>query len=262
MSECQRITDLLQGERPGELEPAVAGQVEAHLAQCSSCRSRRAEDTALAAMIRSLPVTPAPPDLRRRIERDASPRPRLGRWLGRPWIPAAAAVVLIAVALWPWIPFRSRPAADPIETLVLSAVGEYENILLQLHGESADVTDPAKAFASVQASTRVRLPPALAGDPEYPLVAARPTVLAHRRAATAVLGYEGRPACAYFVLAGEDLPMPEASRVQIEQYRPYARQVGGFRAIYWKQGELALLMVTDLDETQSRQMFLRIRKAL
>src|SRR5262249_58318747 len=73
MSECQRIADLLEGTRPGELDPAVAGQVEAHLAQCPSCRSRRERDAAVAAMIRSLPGTPAPPALRRRIERDASP---------------------------------------------------------------------------------------------------------------------------------------------------------------------------------------------
>jgi len=262
MSECQRIADLLEGTRPGELDPAVAGQVEAHLAQCPSCRSRRERDAAVAAMIRSLPGTPAPPALRRRIERDASPSRQLGPWLGRPWIAAAAAIVLIAVALWPWLPFRSGPASGAVEALVLSGIGEYENILLQLHGQSGEAVDPAKAFATVEALTRVRLPPALAGDPEYPLIAARPTVLAHRPAATAVLGYEGQLACAYFVLPGEDLPMPETRRVQIEQYRPYAREVRGFRAIYWKQEGLAFLMVTNLDETRSREMFLRMRKAL
>ena len=259
MSECQRIGDLLEAYRRGELEPAGAGQVEAHLAECPPCRIRRERDDAAAAGIRRLPVIPAPPALRRRIERAARPGPGLGRW---PWLAAAAAAVLVAVTASPWLHVRSGPASDPIERLVLSGVAEYESIRLQLADASAEVADPARAFAAVQARTHVQVPPALAGDPEYRLVAARPTVLADRPAATAALAYEGRLACAYFVLPGRDLPMPDARRVQIEQYRPYAREVRGLRVIYWKQGDLAFLMVTDLDDARSRQVFLRIRKAL
>ena len=259
---CAGVAELLEGHRRGELEPDAVGRVEAHLARCSACRSVRERDDILAAILHRLPVTPAPPALRRRIEATAGRRRWLGSWLGRPWVGAAVAAGLVAVALAPWLDIRGTPAPDPIENLVLSGVAEYERIRLQLPGGSAEVTDPARAFAAVRALTDVQLPPAFAGDRDYRLVAVRPTILADRRAAAAVLAYEGRPVCAYFVLPGQDLPMPDARRVQIEQYRPYGRRVRGVTVIYWKQAALAFLMVTDLDEERSRQMFLRVRKAL
>ena len=54
----------------------------------------------------------------------------------------------------------------------------------------------------------------------------------------------------------------QREKLQFDQYRPYGRRVRGATVVYWKQAALAFLMVTDLDEEGSRQMFLRIRKAL
>ena len=56
--------------------------------------------------------------------------------------------------------------------------------------------------------------------------------------------------------------MPTEGRVQIEQYRPYMREVNGFNVVYWKQKDLAYLMVTEVDQEGSKKLYLTMRKAL
>ncbi len=258
---CPRTRGGPVGYRRGEVVRGLAALVEAHLAQCPACRVLRERDEALVTMIHSLPVTPAPATLRRRIQETDRPA-RLGGWLGRPWAAASVGAVVVALALAPWLQFRRERAPDPVDTLVAAGVSEYERILLELRTGSGGVTDPAAAFATVRAVTDVELPHAFAGDEHLQLVVARPTLIADRKAAAAALRYQSGSVTTYFALPGKDLPMPGERRVQIEQYRPYVREVHGFQAIYWKQGDLAYLMVTDLDEQRSRQLFLKMRKAL
>jgi anti-sigma factor RsiW len=261
MTDCHETREALEEYRRGELAADAVRAVEAHLVQCAPCRRLHEGDDALAAMIRSLPRTPAPQDLRRRIQGADSRRRGPRAWLARPWVAAAVAAAVVAVTLSPWVRFRSdRP--DAVETLVASGVTEHKRILLQLQGFGGEVADPAAAFAVVRSLTDIQLPPVLAGDKDFRLVAARPTVIADRKAAAAVLSYKARSVTTYFALPGKDLPMPSERRVQIEQYRPYMRQVNGFHVIYWKQGELAYLMVTDLDDHRTRQVFLKMRKAM
>jgi len=258
--DCQLVRDLLEEHRRGELAPDAAQRVEAHLAGCSACRARRAEDDALAALVRTLPVTSASPALRRRIQDAGRGRAGLGRRLGIPVGAAAAAALVVALALSPWLQFRGEPSGDPVESLIAAGVTEHRRILLQIQDEGA--TDPARAFARVYALTDIELPRAFAGGPDFRLVAARPTLIANRKAAAVVLSFESRSVTTYFAVPAKDLPMPAARRVQIEQYRPYLREVNGFRCVYWKQGDLAYLMVTDLDDSGTRRLFLRMRKAL
>ena len=102
----------------------------------------------------------------------------------------------------------------------------------------------------------------LAGTGELHLVAARPTILASRKTAAATLRYETSPVTTYFILAGPDLPMPTEGRVQIEQYKPYMREVNGFNVVYWKQKDLAYLMVSGLDREECQKLYLKVRQAL
>ena len=56
--------------------------------------------------------------------------------------------------------------------------------------------------------------------------------------------------------------MPTEGRVQIEQYRPYMREVNGFNVVYWKQKDLAYLMVSGLDREGCQKLYLKVRQAL
>lgn len=260
--DCHEVREVLEEFRRGELPADAAAPVAAHLSSCPSCRGLHEEGNAMATMIRGLPRSPAPDALARAVSRLAHPRPSGLNWVARPWAAAVVAAVAVAVALAPWVQFRSRPEADPVDRLLQSAVAEHARMLLQLQTTAGEVHDPASAFETVYSLTDIHLPAAFAGDEELRLVTARPTLIANRKAAAAVLRDRARFFTSYFALPGKDLPMPSEGRVQIEQYRPYMRHLEGVIVIYWKQGDLAYLMVSNLDDPRSRQLFLKMRKAL
>ena len=259
MPDCRQVRDLLEDYRRRALGPEETARVEAHLADCPACRARVAQDDALAALIRTLPVTPAPSALRHRVQ-EADRRLGLAGWLGRPAAAALVAAALVALGLSPWLQLHPGSAPDPVENLLTAGVTEHRRILLQTPREGT--SDPGPAFARVYALTAIELPPAFAGGPDLRFMAARPTLIADRKAGAAVLLLESGSVTTYFAVPGKDLPMPTERRVQIEQYRPYLREIGGFHCVYWKQGDLAYLMVTDLDDAGTRRLFLRMRKAL
>lgn len=260
--DCRETREALEEYRRRVLAPDAAAAVEAHLAGCPACRRAREADDATAALVRSLPRPPAPPSLRRRILEGAGERRRRLAWLRRPWVAAAAAAAVVALGLSPWVQFRSDVPTDPFERLLQAGVAEHTRILLQLQGLAAEVSDPASAFARVRSLTDVELPSVFAGDEELTLMTARPTVIANRKAAAVVLRDQAWFITTYFAVPGQDLPMPTKGRVQIDRYKPYMRQLNGFNVIYWKQGAYAYLMVSDLDDPRSRQLFLKMRKAL
>ena len=260
--DCRETREVLEEYRRGELAAEAAAPVEAHLARCASCRRLREETDRLAGLIRTLPRTPAPPALAHAVRGLDRPRRGVTGWLARPWVAAAVAAILVAAVLVPWVQFRGRRADDPVERLLQGGVAEHTRILLQLQALAGEVADPESAFARVRSLTDVELPPVFAGDAELTLLQARPTVIANRKAAAVVLRDPAWFITTYFALPGQDLPMPSEGRVQIEQYKPYMRQLSGFHVIYWKQGEYAYVMVSDLDEPGTRQLFLKMRKAL
>jgi len=258
---CADVRDLLEEHRRGELAPEAAAEVSAHLVACDRCRRLSEADTALVALVRTLPRPAAPPALRRRLERLRGGAGRRG-WLARPWVAAALAAVVVAALLAPWVRFRSDAPTDLVERLIQSGVAEHRRILLQVELGPGEVSDPGLLFERVRTLTDVALPAVFAGAGELRLLTARPTLLADRKGAAAALRYPASPIVTYFVLPGKDLPMLAKGRVDIEQYRPHMRQVDDFRVVYWKQGELAYLMVSGLDDAKTRQLFLKMRKAL
>jgi anti-sigma factor RsiW len=259
MAGCSEIRELLDEYRRGDLPPGEAQLVEAHLAGCDACRRLLEADRALVTLLAGLPRPAAPAGLARQI-RAGGRRPGPRGWLNRPWAAALAGALVMAGALTPWVRFR-EPPVDVVAEIVRSGVAEHRRILLQLETTPAEVTDPSPLFERVRSVTHIPLPPALAGVGELRLLTARPTVLAERTAAAATLRYPTSPLTTYFVLLGKDLPMPAERRVQIDQYRPHMRQVSEYHVIYWKQGDLAYLMVSGLDDAHTRQLFLKMRKA-
>jgi len=257
--DCAETRDVLDEYRQGGLAADAAGRLEAHLAECSTCRQWRQADDTLAARLRALPRTPAPPSLRRQLRASGRRRPGPVGWLARPWVAAVLAASLVAALLVPWGLWHG---SEPVDELIEAAIDQYKGLVLQFKGFGGAVTDPAVVFGVVRALTDIPLPAAWAQDPEFPLVAARPTVIANRRAAVALLARDPQFVTACFLLRAADLPMPRERRVRIGQYRPLARQADGLRAIYWKRGEFAYLVVTNLDETRSRDLFLRMRQGL
>jgi anti-sigma factor RsiW len=265
--DCHATRDAFEEHRQRALEPDRARALEAHLAGCPACRAIWARDEALAGLIRGLPRPPAPAALAREVRALGAPRRGIAGWLGRPWVAAALAAVVVAAVLGPWapwarwLPFRERPA-DVVEALIQSGVAEHRRILLELEAGAIVVDDPDALFARVRSVSDVELPKILAGTGELRLLAAKPTLLASRKTAAAALRYPKSPVTTYFILPGKDLPMLEKGRVQIEQYRPHMRQVNGLNVVYWKQKDMAYLMVSGLDREGCQKLYLKMRKAI
>jgi anti-sigma factor RsiW len=263
--DCQEARELLEEYRRGELPPDVAARVGAHLAGCPACRRLREEADAVAALVGRLPRQDVPARLARWVRRRARRRRGLPRplgWLARPWAAAAVAAVLVAAVLGPWGYLRGSRPEDPLERVLQSGIAEHSRILLQLQALAGQVWDPAETFATVRSLTDVQVPWVFAGDEDLTLMEARPTVIANRKAAAVVLRDKAWFTTTYFAMPGKDLPMPEKGRVQIGTYRPYMRQADGFNIVYWKQGEYAYLMISDLDTPRCQQLFLRMRKGM
>jgi hypothetical protein len=176
-------------------------------------------------------------------------------------VAAALAAVVVAAVLAPWLRPAQRPG-DIVDALIQSGVAEHRRILLELEAGPGAVDDPDALFARVRSVAEVELPKILAGSGELRLLTAKPTLLDSRKTAAASLRYPTSPVTTYFILPGKDLPMPTEGRVQIEQYRPHMRQVNGFNVVYWKQKDMAYLMVSGLDREGCQKLYLKMRKAL
>jgi hypothetical protein len=153
-------------------------------------------------------------------------------------------------------PPRRRGRADPVRG------AEHRRILLQLEAGPGSIDDPDALFERVRSVADVQLPKVFAGVGELRLLTARPTILASRKSAAAALRYPTSPVTTYFIVPGKDLPMPAEGRVQIDRYRPYMRQVNGFNVVYWKQQDVAYIMVSGLDREGCQKLFLKMRQAM
>ena len=173
---------------------------------------------------------------------------------------AALAALVVAAVLAPWLRPAERPG-DIVDALIQSGVAEHRRILLELEAGQGAVDDPDALFARVRSVAEVELPKILAGTGELRLLTAKPTLLESRKTAAAALRYPTSPVTTYFILPGKDLPMP-TERVQIEQYKPHMRQVNGFNVVYWKQKDLAYIMVSGLDREGCQKLYLKMRQAL
>ena len=260
--DCHQARELFEEHRRRELEPERTAAVEGHLRECPACRAAWAREEAVSRLVRALPRLPAPPALVRQVRVLGVHRRGLPGWIGRPWVAAALAAVVVAAVLMPWVRRPAERPGDIVDALIQSGVAEHRRILLGLEAEPREISDPEAIFQRVRSVTAVELPKVLAGTPELHLVAVRPTLLASRKTAAVTLRYETSPDTTYFILPGTDLPMPAGGRVQIEQYRPHMREVSGFNVVYWKQKDLAYLMVSGLDREGCQKLYLKVRKAL
>ena len=260
--DCHQARERFEEHRRRELEPERAAAVEAHLAECPACRAAWGRDEAVSTLVRALPRLSAPPALVRQVRALGMRRSGISGWLGRPWVAAAVGAVIVAAVLAPWLRRPAQGPGDVVDALIQSGVAEHRRILLELEAAPREIGDPDALFQRVRSVTAIELPKVLAGTGELHLVAARPTILASRKTAAATLRYETSPVTTYFILAGPDLPMPTEGRVQIEQCKPYMREVNGFNVVYWKQKDLAYLMVSGLDREGCQKLYLKVRQAL
>ncbi len=108
---CDVARRLLHESLERELAPAEREQLATHLAGCPRCRELRDDLPGLLAGLAALPTPAMPADLREEIRGRTvdAPRARAGRLA----LVAAAAVLALALGLWPALHPPAAPAASP-----------------------------------------------------------------------------------------------------------------------------------------------------
>jgi anti-sigma factor RsiW len=139
---CEETRGLLSPFADGELDPVHTLEVERHLEGCSECAAALERTRALgSALLDPALYHPAPPDLHRRVRaavRRASGAGRRPAW--RPFVAAAAAAVLAAVAVWAAVRGPSAPAAD--ERLAREVVASHvRSLMLDTHRVDVESSD-------------------------------------------------------------------------------------------------------------------------
>lgn len=112
---CVRLRAHLEALVDGQVEPAIAAELRAHLAVCDACREHYAEAASLPSRLAAVPAPEPPASLVRDVVRRVS-RERVGAL--RLWAPLGAELALFLVTLWYVSGFRGlymlvqRTAAD------------------------------------------------------------------------------------------------------------------------------------------------------
>src|SRR5438105_848224 len=108
---CEELDQLIDSYLDRELDPSQSGRLEQHLSDCPTCRSLLQECLDFRSFFRSnAPTYPAPPQLRAKVLANIR-RERLKAELTifrRPWVYAAAALVLGLSALTILIPDNAK----------------------------------------------------------------------------------------------------------------------------------------------------------
>jgi mycothiol system anti-sigma-R factor len=264
---CEEYRDQIYLLQRGELEPAAAGSMQAHLETCEPCRAAYDAEAGLTARLARATRHRAPAGLRDRVaaalraEAAEQPSRRLAAWRWRPLVPAAAGAavaVLLAVPLTWWL--VARPPA-PILVLAREVAQEHGRGESTAAWErSPETPEAALAYLSTWMDVAFPKPPVAGGD--LTLVGARPTFLFERKAVAFVYRDAGGRLVTLLVFRGADVQLPERGRIQVDKFKPYFGSADGYTLCVWKQKDVGFSMVGKLSQEELAQDFLKIRRSL
>jgi anti-sigma factor (TIGR02949 family) len=256
----EHLADLSRGHLPAEL----AANVRAHLVGCPACSQALRGEEQFRALVRGhAPRYTAPPALQARIRaalRDAERPPRTvwRDWVRHhPWLKGALVGAMAAVAVvWAGGAWLAR---DPVARLVAAAVDEHVEYAREtMH---LPVPDAEELLRRVRSEAGFRLGPLFRGDAEAPLVLAAVTEVRGTRAVALVYRNGPERYTTLLVMPGADAVIPAEDRLAIESFTPHHRVASSKQVLYWKQREVACLLVSDLDQSSLSALFLKVRKA-
>jgi hypothetical protein len=150
-------------------------------------------------------------------------------------------------------------ARDPVTRLVSLAVNEHTEYKRETMNQP--IPDPAQLLAGLRSQATFALGPIFAGDPEAALIATRTVELRGKPGVALVYRSAPQRYTTLLLMPGAEATIPAENRLPIETFKPYHRVASGKQVLYWKQGDVACLMVSDLDPVRMAAMFLKVRKA-
>jgi len=264
---CEEYQEQISLLQRGELDPAVAGALRAHLDACPRCRAAFDAEEHLTALLARATRHAAPGGLRERVaaalraEAAEQPSRPWAAWLWRPLVPAAvgaAVALLVAVPLTWWL--VGRPPA-PFVVLAREVAQEHERVeYTRAWEQGRQEPEAALAYLATWLDVAFPKPPKAGGD--LTLVGARPTYLFERKVAAFVYRDPGGRVVTLLVFRGGDVQLPERGRVQVDKFKPYFGAAEGYTLCVWKQKDVGFSMVGKMGQEELAQAFLKIRQSL
>lgn len=247
---CQELDRFLYPYLDGEFQPEERMDVEAHLAACTQCAERVAEEQHLRLMLRraarhAVQPARAPASLRAGIQaglRREQRRAQVGVWLRAS---AAALVVITAGGMW-----MARQEGER-QRFVQDAVKRHaKGLPHEIASATPEGVEEWFAGKLDHAVTLPRLPNAVVSGARISNVKDRPAAYISYEAAPA----EGAPArkLGLFVFddTGRDVTAKALPAVEMNS-------ADGYNVALWREGEIVYELVSDLDEADIRKMLLQ-----
>jgi len=234
----------------GELDGAAAEEAERHIESCPECRQFSVDAAQLSdALQRQLPRHRAPAALRSRIHaalKADRPSARVLPFRGHGfWWGAASGTGISALAAGFAILAILPPTAG---TLAQAVTAAHTNALMR--GQAIEVASTSHHTVKPWFAGRVPVSPPVADfAPEgFALAGGRVDEIAGVRAA-AVVYRHGRHTVDLFVWADRGTPLPKESITR------------GYRALFWKRGDLDFAEVSDMGEAETREFAQLVQRA-
>jgi len=226
-----------------------------------SDRYSELSDEALGRRLASdLPRHAAPARLRVAIVDTTERRTRMPFWLA-PALAAAATALILVLVFVPLLP-RLAPS-EPAERLARIVIAEHTRAVMW-GARRPDILPASLPWLTQE--TGITLTKVFAGDDELNLIAAEPVFLDQRRGLAVHYRDTDGHQVTYVVLPAPGLPIPDRLRVKIaDRFRPALVHDAGFSSWVWKQGDLAVFLVSDMvsdsDVVRFKDYFVRVRLA-
>jgi anti-sigma factor RsiW len=253
--DCTETRTHMLSARGNLLSTEEADAVRAHLAECTACKGADAADAELSNALSRLPKRGASVTLQRSLEARWTPRER--RWRYRLAQVAVGATLAAAIAAGTVLVLRS---GDPSDAMFAEAVNDHLRVLYSSHPveiESGGIHQVKPWFAG-----KLDFAPTMgfAGDADFPLKGGSVAYFMDRQAATFVFSRRLHT-ITLFVFRAERLPWPAAGGEALGAHRAYARASRGFHTLMWRDGDLGYALVSDVAETDLRELAVRVEGA-
>lgn len=248
---CEEIRGLLSAYADGELDLVRELEIERHLRECPTCAEVVQRSRSLSSRLRDPALYHKPPaNLHRRVrvslrQRGAG-RERV-RPLALPWLGAAAAVVLMALALWSALPGRPTLAHD--EMLAREVVAAHVRSLM-LPRHTLDVESSDQHTVKPWFIGKVDVVPEVKDlTPQgFPLSGGRLEYL------------DDRPAAALVYTRAKHVINVFIWRTAPNDHPPEFLVRQGYHLIRWTDKERMFWVISDLNERELRQFAELLRR--